>query len=169
MKPRLDSLYYCLKLHSKEENKYNLVLFDTKSLPLMSNFFGSTAFLGWFHMCSLILIDTCNRYRKSCKFWVRKYSHLMYRASSSIINENLKWLVSGSLTWNYDDSNLNHGATLCFYQASSAKRHEVSCCGLLHIGWEIARPANWPTASRVEWKGYGFRFFFSNCYLQNAM
>lgn len=61
-----------------------------------------------------------------------------------------RWLVSGSLTWVYDGSNLNHRVTPFLDPASSAKRRELSCC--IQEG-KIAEPFDEPIASVVVWKG----------------
>lgn len=126
MKLRLDNL------HSKvtqQRRRTNSVL-SAKSLflTLVSRVSRNPHFLryAWFHICSFIHIGTSNCYRKSCKFYTRKYSHLMYNVSPSIITKYVKdaWCV-----WSDDGSNLNHRVTPLIYQAFTAKRHEFSGCG----------------------------------------
>jgi len=139
-------MYITAKVTQQRRRRTSSVL-SAKSLflTLMSRVSRNPHFLryAWFHICSSIHIGTYNCYRKTCKFYTRKYSHSMYNVAPSIIT---KYLWDAWWVWSDDGSNLNHRVTSFIYQAFTAKRHKFSGCGLPHTGWEACK--TWLTYSK---------------------
>lgn len=151
MKARLNS--YCPKLTAKKENKYNSVLSDAESLLLtLSKVLEIPHFLGyaWFHICSHNPFGTYNCYRKSYKFYDRKYSHSMYSASPSIINEELQdgeWVDSWHGVMMAEIWTIGSHPSLAKHPEQRGMR--IFCHRPLHTGWEDCK-AFWLTYSKYD-------------------